>query len=253
MSNNAFKENFFADFNSEKKGFSLDLKLTPIELFQLRDLISEQWLDVIHNRAVSLVNQFKKNGMENYHMLSHLLPHRELWTKSARILPKKSVEIIYQLPFFYKLKTFFGEFTISDEENFGYEEIYWRLVRPNEPGDVGPMHADYWFWELGHGATPEKKQRVKIWIPIFCEPGLNGLGIVPGSHVRDWKYMAEKRDGFFKPQFDQSQVDLPMILPKTNPGETIIFNDKLLHKGVLNKGSKTRVSLEFTMFVDMRD
>ena len=34
------------------------------------------------------------------------------------------------------------------------------------------------------------------------------------------------------------------------PGTVIIFNDKLLHGGVVNEGSETRVSMEFTMFVD---
>ena len=35
-----------------------------------------------------------------------------------------------------------------------------------------------------------------------------------------------------------------------DPGTVIIFNDKLLHGGVVNEGLQTRVSMEFTMFVN---
>lgn len=243
-------DDVISDLKNEKKGYSLDLKLSVDDLNLLRECIKEQWLGVIKKYLPEKVEEFKKIGIENYHELSYLLSHDKIWPKLERILPSHSLAKIQDSDFMKSLKSVFGAFTISDEENVGREEIYWRLVRPHEPNDVGPMHADCWFWDLGHGKTPENTQRVKIWIPIYCEPGLNGLNIVPGSHVRDWVYTGELRDGYLKPQFDQSQVDLPVILPKTNPGEAIIFNDRLLHKGVLNNGQRTRVSIEFTMFVE---
>ena len=53
-----------------------------------------------------------------------------------------------------------------------------------------------------------------------------------------------------KPIFDESNVETFMQKQNCTPGTVIVFNDKLLHGGVVNEGSETRVSMEFTMFVD---
>ena len=47
-----------------------------------------------------------------------------------------------------QLSKIFGKFSISDENNIGYGELVWRLVRPNKKDDVGPIHCDKWFWDL---------------------------------------------------------------------------------------------------------
>ena len=94
-----------------------------------------------------------------------------------------------------QLTSEFGEFQISAEDGSDWEEIYWRIVRPHEPSDVGPLYADRWFWDLGHGTIPTDKERVKVWIAIVAEPGLSGLRVVPGSHLRDWRYHGEAGHG----------------------------------------------------------
>ena len=38
---------------------------------------------------------------------------------------------------------------------------------------------------------------------------------------------------------DESSLNMTLI--NTLPGETVIFNDNLLHGGALNKGSNTRI------------
>lgn len=137
-------------------------------------------------------------------------------------------------------------------ENVGREEIYWRLVRPNEKNDIGPLHADSWFWELGHGVTPDKVVRVKIWIGIYVDLGFNGFVYIPDSHLKDWPYHAEMKNGFYKPVIDVAEDNLDRLLFESNPGDTMIFHDKLLkllHGGAIGRGNCTRVSLEFTMFV----
>ena len=75
-----------------------------------------------------------------------------------------------------KLKSFFGEISISDEENLGYGNIYWRLVRPNEFSDIGPIHRDSWFWELNKNFPRPNFpfQRIKVWIAIETEAGKIG-------------------------------------------------------------------------------
>ena len=231
------------------QGFSLALRLSPAELEGVRGLIRAQWLAHIQARAPEHFEAFSELEMEHYHEKAHLLNHGQFWPKKARILPQSAVPLLRATSLFKALENTFGSFEISDEEAIGHEEIYWRLVRPNEPNDVGPLHADSWFWSLGHGTTPPHTQRVKVWIAIYCEPGLNGLRVVPDSYRKQWKYHGEYRDGFSKPQIDEREEDLNIQLLHTEPGNAVVFHDDLLHGGVINRGQRTRVSLEFTLFV----
>jgi hypothetical protein len=230
-------------------GFSTDLSLKNEELIRLRHLIHNQWIERIKSLAPEQVNRFEELGMKQYHQASKLLDHSSMWPKKVRILPWNAVLEIRKMNFFRQLEDYFGPFEISDEENVGREEIYWRLVRPNEKNDIGPLHADNWFWELGHGAKPDNIMRIKIWIGIYVEPGLNGFVYVPDSHLKNWPYHAELKNGFNKPVIDVAEDKLNRLLFESNPGDTIIFHDKLLHGGAIGRGNSTRVSLEFTMFV----
>ena len=205
--------------------------------------------DSLKTIAPEHVKRFEGCGIERYHEASHLIDHGSVWPKKVRILPQNAVSEIRKMSFVNKLEDYFGSFEISDEDNVGREEIYWRLVRPNEKNDVGPLHADSWFWGLGHGTTPNNMVRVKVWIGIYVEPGLNGFVYVPESHLKNWPYHAVLKDGFKKPKIDVDEGSLNPLLFKSKPGDTIIFHDKLLHGGALGKGNRTRVSLEFTMFV----
>src|SRR5207237_1422761 len=65
-----------------------------------------------------------------------------------------------------------------------HDELNWRVVRPNQPTDVGPIHADKWFWDAGYGygSMPAGYDRVKIWIGVYTEPGVKGLTVKPDSH-----------------------------------------------------------------------
>ena len=70
--------------------------------------------------------------------------------KCNRILPKEFIEWLSTTNFANKLKEKIGEYRISDEEGLGYPNVYWRLVRPNNKADVGPLHCDAWFWEINN-------------------------------------------------------------------------------------------------------
>ena len=52
-----------------------------------------------------------------------------------------------------------------------------------------------------------------------------------------------------KPVILNDKKELNPKLIARSPGETIVFDDSLLHGGAINKGKKSRISLEFTMFV----
>lgn len=230
-------------------GFFFGLKLEQNELDFVRSKVCEQWIGVIKEILPTQADQFFENGIKNYHLLAHLLDHASTWGKLNRVLPKSAVDAIRTTSLFQVLENIYGKFILADEENFGREQICWRLVRPNELSDMGPLHADAWFWELGHGTMPKNRERVKVWVALYCEPGLNGLRVVPYSHKKEWKYHGEYRDGFSKPQIDEDENQLKPELIHTKPGDAIIFHDRLLHGGAPNKGKFTRVSLEFTMLI----
>ncbi len=232
-----------------EQGYYLGLSFHPDELQAIRLLIEKQWIENIIKNAPDACEKFREYGIEKYHELSALLKHHTAWPKIKRVLPQNAVDYIRSTSLLKALEEIYGKFAISDEENLGREEFYWRLVRPNQSSDVGPLHADAWFWELDHGITPPGVTRVKVWAAIYCEPGLNGLRVVPGSHKKNWTYHGEYRDGFSKPKIDVEEADLNIILAETKPGDAIIFNDRMLHGGAVNHGKNTRVSIEFTMFV----
>lgn len=232
------------------QGFSQDYKFLPEELHAVKKSIRDHWLAQIKLNAPDAYHLFNSIDINEYHNYSHLLQHNQLWCKANRILPATTVEMIRSTSLVKALEQHYGPFKISNEEGLLSEEIYWRLVRPNQPDDMGPIHADCWFWDLGHGTTPEHCKRVKIWIALWCEPQLNGLRLVPYSQKQDWRYHGEFRDGFLKPQLDEEEDNLDIELMLTHPGEAIVFHDKLLHGGALNRGQFTRVSIEFTMFVE---
>ena len=210
-------------------GFSRDLSLKNEELSLLRHLIRDQWLGHIKILAPEHVNRFEELGMVRYHEASHLLDHSSVWPKKVRILPKNSVLEIRKMNFISELEDCFGPFKISNGKNAEYEEIRWRLVRPNKKSDV-PMslHADSWFWELGHGITPDGVARVNVWIGIYIRPRMNGLVYIPGSHLKDWPYHGEMQNGINKPVMDVSEDSFNPLFFESEPGGAIIFNDKLL-------------------------
>lgn len=245
----SLREQIFGD-----KGYSLDLVLSQSELSVFRDQVSEQWLSVIKSTYPELATEASRLGIENYHTIADRLDHKKLWPKSKRVLPQSAVNKLKSLPFFSTLRQEFGEFTISDVydtyQHHGEEEIYWRLVRPNVDSDVGPLHADKWFhnsFNMGYGMFPPGVVTVKIWLPLFCEAGKNGLAVVKGSHLKEWKFHVETIEGLPKPMPDDDLTNVDAELILTKPGNMLIFHENTLHGGVVNRGDQTRVSAEITM------
>ena len=218
-------------------GYYTEFSFQQDELMQILAMISEQWLARLKKTAPDYWQRFSDIGITRYHEHSHLLDHASTWSKNARILSTESVKKIRNMSLIKKIEAVYGEIEIVDEENIGYEEIDWRLVRPNQPSDVGPFHADAWFAELGHGVKPpENKKAIKVWVALCCEPGFNGLKVVPDSQKKAWRYHGEFRHGFVKPQIDEDPMCLPSVLINTNPGNAVLFHDQLLHAGAINTG-----------------
>ncbi len=238
-----------------QKGYSADMKLSAKELDFFRARISEHWLSHLSANCPGIVAEAEKLGIENYHLIADRIDHKGLWPKINRVFPQEVVNQIKKFPFLAQLKDEFGEFAISDvievKQHYGREEVYWRLVRPNVESDVGSLHKDSWFHgaiNSGYGMYTKDQVTVKIWIPIYCEPGKSGLCLLGGSHLREWKYhLEEDETGVQRPVPDEDLIKLGAALVPTGPGNLLIFNEDILHGGVVNKSNKTRVSAEITM------
>lgn len=230
-------------------GYHLGVSMDGAELSELRRRIHGHWLSVIERECPDQATSIAEWPLNRYHEVSERLDHKRLWPKVNRILGRDDLSWLRASRFFAGLEKAFGSFQISNEEGVQAEEVYWRLVRPGQPSDVGPLHADAWFWALGHGKLPPGKARVKLWLSVYAPSEVSGFIFVSGSHRKDWRYVGELRDGIRKPVFDveQAAIDPQPFFAKA--GDAIIFHDRLLHGGSTSEGL-TRVSVEFTMLVD---
>lgn len=240
-------------------GYSTAFRIDAAELAFLRDAISGQWLARIEALHPEHAHAFRAAGLENYHRLSHLISHESLWGKQYRVLPKESVAALARFDFVRRLTAALGgACRISNVVFFSgeapdYPEVYWRLVRPNVAADVGALHTDKWFHQLlagGASLYAEDETTVKMWLAVYAEPGLNGLYVVPGSHAKSWRVrLMPASDGYDRPVLDEPLGDYARLLVPTAPGQTVLFNENLLHGGAVNCGTTCRVSVEMTFIL----
>ena len=166
--------------------------------------------------------------------------------KPARLLSEPLVsEILQVLEAQGFLDTQSGEY-VTGEEGRGIPDIYWRVVRPDSPSDVGSIHADDWFWEiLGH-PRPETFHRVKVWIPILQDDENPSLLILPGSHLRAYRFTSVvNSQGQSKPVYADEDISDRLVAAPVRTGQAVVFNYKLLHGG--RSTGALRISLEFTL------
>ncbi len=228
-------------------GYLLDT-LTRGELHRIRGLITAQYLDHLGKLQPDLVEHARRAGIAKYHTLPIRFDHAAAWPKEVRLLDPRCLSTFETMGFFRRIRRQLGPNTI-----ISHDELNWRLVRPNRPEDIGPIHADKWFWDAGYGVgfMPAGYDRFKIWIAIHVEPGANGLCIKPGSHqIHTWKHHFEVRGGIRKPILDEDEEELMMELLPLQAGQMVMFHDELLHGGVVNRGTTCRVSLELTVLYD---
>ena len=226
--------------------------LIPLSTFQkIKTFIEANWrsriLSVAGNHLRETVDSL---SIEEYHKINNL-DHNALWPKSARMLDQNQATELLHHRYFESLLSTYNNAQVSDEEGLGYPNLYWRIVRPNVTTDVGPLHRDSWFWQINaYPCIREKHQRVKVWIPITTVQNKSGLRIQRGSHLNtDISYSIRYGQRENKPQIISEVDPASLTLLPTKNGEPVIFHDDLLHGGVVNTSSVTRVSLEFTMLV----
>ncbi len=173
--------------------------------------------------------------------------HRVISPKSTRLFNSEQLASIYEMPFFSSLKSLIGQFSVTQEENYGLPEIYWRITRTNKNTDIGPIHADGWFWDLNPSWQPDHyTNRTKVWVPLEVHLGRNGLNVVPGSHNKSYQYQVIEYDGKRKPSILSIIDPNDISLLDMETSDIVIFHDRLLHGGALNTSCYPRVSFEFT-------
>jgi len=215
-------------------------------LLVLRSIVCNSFKNLIYENYLKRLSKYSIENLNDYQSEHFYFDHGSIFNKVARCISANDIEIICKLNFLKKLFTDLSVEYISDEENIGRPNIYWRLVRPDAIDDVGPLHVDSWFWNLGHGRIESNQRRIKIWIPLYLDVGKSGFSLVRNSHLEKFRYGSIYKNGINKPTFDPMQVEGRVELISSIPGTAIIFNDDLIHGGVVG-GNKARLSLEFTM------
>ena len=145
-------------------------------------------------------------------------------------------------------------------------DFFFRIVRHNQPSDVGLPHFDKQFWELAHGThaqpgTSFYQKRWKIWIPLAGCDEQNSLRFIAGSHLED---IPVAIDSTFLTQtaYATRASGTPCISPSWvasnrdrfkafafQAGTCNLFHDKVVHMGPVNCSTPLRLSAEFTIAV----
>lgn len=201
---------------------------------------------------VIVLNHLRQAGiglprLSEYHKYVSNEAHAHIFSrKSVRVLSPGAVNAVFRLPSMLSLCERFPCYSlskvISDQGEADTAEVYFRLVRPNCPDDVGSPHCDRWFHEV-YGLHYRASPTWKVWIALEVEPGLSGLQFFPHAEVDaiEWNF----KDSKLLCDPNQACLGSPH-LPNVEPGDALLFDSDTLHQGVLNRGSLSRVSVELT-------
>ena len=238
----------------DEQGYAISEILSSNELLELRSRINKQILNVLREvdpKTLDLIAS-ADDALGMYHTIDSGNEHGSTWIKSNRMLSDEDTRWFEACESLKNLRKRFDCKCISDEENIGRSNYYWRLTRPLALEDVGPIHRDEWFWILNNNFNADLRglKRIKVWIAIQTVPRKNGLLVQPQSHKReDLKWEGKSTDSINKPILLTHIDPNSMELLYTPPGHGVIFHDKLLHGGALNQADQCRCSIEFTMLV----
>ena len=208
------------------------------------------------NLIKSHINHYAKSVTGVDDIFSSILDdenHAKIQEKKQRLFPIELYEALLRSNFLELIEGKLDiNFHITDEENFGLPELYWRYVRPGRQSDVGPLHDDGWFCDINpNWLMPDFAiKRLKVWGPIQEIPGKSGLIVVPKSHKEPSNnYIVNNIGGKNKPSIKREYDEGELLLLDIKVGQCVIFHDRLLHGGCVTAGDKPRVSFEFTLAI----
>ena len=234
------------------------LTLPKIEK-NILDFISNSIEETLEELLKVNKNKIKKNYF-NKSMDSHkYLSNREwesMFNKRSRSFKKE-----YAIPISIFFKNYLedilnSKIEFSDELSLGFPCLSFRIIRPFNKNDIGSLHADQWFIDIG--VTPIRKpklksQLVKFWMPIEVEAETSNLLIIPNSHREKNKYEYEiiKTTNGAKPLIKENFDKNDIFMIKNKNGYPLIFNMDIIHGGAVNKSKTCRVSIEFEFFASI--
>ena len=222
-------------------------RLSSRDLKYIRDIVQNHWRKVLISNYPEMARQVQNLKITSYHKLSNQINHKKLWPMKNRILSSIDLKNFLKTKIYKNIKSIYVDAEITDENDIGYGEIYWRIVRPKSPNDIGYVHTDRWFWEINNDYTPPDMRRVKFWISLWCDRK-NGLAVIPKTQTKEYEFEYEFRDGENKPVFYPEKFNLKLLKLDCKPGTVVIFHDNLLHGGCINQSNYSRISIEFTIF-----
>lgn len=231
----------------ESSGLRTVRAFTAAELTRISELIKEHLLNMVSNQPAELRNNLEVLPLERWHEASSSYDHGALLSKRNRVLSAAATREVLSMSPFDHLREVFEDFYLYDEDNFGQEEISFRIVRPERREDVGSLHRDDWFWQSHSLRRPKGMHRVKLWVQITGDPETAGLRLAPNSHRLNVNFepMEQGTKLIFKSDVDWRKINLRRF---TAPlGTPILFNHYTLHVGSLNPGPLSRVSFETTL------
>ena len=227
------------------------ISLTKVES-SILDLINK----AIENTLKELLNsnQIFKNNSESCIFDSYkFIPNKDwisLFNKKSRALNREMSQPLSNYFKNYLEDIFKCKVEIRDLLLLGYPSLSFRIVRPMQPSDVGAMHADQWFIDIGE--TRDEKTRgnyqlLKFWLPINVESFSSNLLLIPKSqnNLKKFEYDLLKTQNGIKPVIKKNFKNEDIYMIENKNGFPIVFHMNLIHGGALNRSKDCRISLEF--------
>ena len=224
-------------------GFALNRKELEIAKDAILEHLAKNVSKISHDAEIALT----QNGLKNYHIAVDDELHKKCLSKESRTLPPSLSKRILKSEFFQYIQDLVGNYELADEEGRGFEQICFRVCRPNKSTDVGSIHCDTWFWDY-HGFNLKPGYgRFKVWFQIEGNPHSSGLLLVPSSHKHPQDYKVTQTNN--KLEFIRENSNRPdNLCAFTEPlGTPVMFNHDLLHGGQMNTGDTCRISFELTV------
>jgi len=236
---------------SDGPGYKSFKALKRKEISWLHGYLNDRLKCVLRDQSALTNDIIERISISNYHDFSDMIDHETIWKRTNRLFCPDGIKFVENTGFFKALIDYYGDIRITNEIHQSGPEIVWRIARPNAENDVGPIHADKWFWDINGWPIGDGKKLVKLWMLLQGSSGTGGgLLIKPFSQVSNqFSYSVIEVDGVRKPVIDRPSEKIVMENLSADPGDAVIFSYQLLHAGGITSGKQCRVSIELTLEV----
>lgn len=233
-------------FPINKKGYTIfeNMGLELLEVFY-NQILCEVKKKALQN-SISLPQNFKLN---EYHLYFPEEVHSVIWPKQSRLFSATFLSSKPVSAWLDRMSTLVQKYKVLDVEKIGYQEVYFRIVRPNFKNDIAGAHTDGAFYSIANAISEENWKRwIKIWCPILFEPNSNTIGFYPSSLINKPHFMPSLESDKSRPVLQNSVSDFGNAeYPAKLQGDIIAFSPYILHAALNESSSATRVSIEFAI------